>query len=284
VRFPKWTMPVLVVVWTLPGRAGRGQDQSSRLNARDLFYRESADQQTPAPRRSAGSSQAGNAHVHHRPVTRVTASEKQLSTTRLSTAPVEHLGLRYCLLLLDRSTRKLKPVPWNMSFRAGDCIALELEADHSGYLYVLNRGSSGKWQALLPSGEMPDESNVIAARTRVQAPQNYCFKITDPPGDENMFIVLTRNPEDFHLFDKPGRQPDAAPSQPESEPAMIVSSGGLDREVERMRAARLASRDLEIAKMDEPENMSSEANSVYVVHTSGAPAERVITEILIKHE
>ena len=37
---------------------------------------------------------------------------------------------------------------------------------------------------------------------KIRAPKEYCFEISDPPGTETLFVVLSRSPRDFfELYD-----------------------------------------------------------------------------------
>src|SRR5208283_1278272 len=111
--------------------------------------------------------------------------------------PVVHLGIRYNLLLVDDANQGVA-VDSDRVFRKGDRLAIEVEANRSGYLYVLARQSSGSWQALLPSAEMSGESNVIDPGSKIRVPRAYYFEIQDPPGSERLVLVFSRAPQDFY--------------------------------------------------------------------------------------
>src|SRR5260370_15184726 len=109
-----------------------------------------------------------------------------------------HLGLRYNLVLVNPASAATEEIDPERVLHDGDCFALEFEANRSGYLYVLAKQSSGSWQALVPSFEMADETNVIDPAKKVRVPSRYCFEVHDPPGTETMFVVLSRDPRDFY--------------------------------------------------------------------------------------
>ena len=116
-------------------------------------------------------------------------------------AAAMHLGLRYNVVLMDNN-KKAHQIPADSTLKAGDCFAIDLESNHAGYLYVLDRQSSGSWTPLLPNPDMPGERNVIEPRTRMRVPKDYCFTVNNPPGTETLFVVLSRNPRDFYeLFE-----------------------------------------------------------------------------------
>jgi len=222
---------------------------------------------------------------------------------------VKNLGLRYNLLLVNAQSGQGEPVDSERVFQPGECVALELESNHSGYLYVLNRGSSGTWQPLLPSPEMADEANIISARARVRIPQSYCFKIEGPAGQEQMFVVLSRNPAELYgLHDSiknddggsgaaesgaaesgtesTGAGSSVAVARPVSStrpgPPVMTAQLRLSHEVSRMEAS-LGMRDLKITKIAKSQDAAEPSGSVYVVNTSSVSSDKVVMEIRIRH-
>lgn len=277
---------------------------ASELTARALYYREQPDQDKlpavskakPAVSRKTqavsktSKSGAGSGGGATEP-----AAAKQKIESASSGVPiipvVQHLGLRYNVMLVNSQTGAAEPADPDRTFRRGECVALEFEANRSGYLYVLSQGSSGRWQSLFPSDEMPDESNIVRSRSRVRVPVNHCFQIEDPPGTERLFVVLSRNPEDLrdlHEAIRTGRggSGEPAPAAPSAKPApALLAMARLDREVQRL-SADLRSRDLRVVKVARPEAAGEPPNSVYVVmaSTTGTPSDRVVAEVRIEHK
>lgn len=260
---------------------------ASELSARALFYREQPDQdKLPAV------SKAKPPISRKKQVASKTAKTGS-AENRVPIIPVvQNLGLRYNVMLVNSQTGAAEAADPDRTFRRGECVAIEFEANHSGYLYVLSQGSSGRWQALFPSNEMPDESNIARARTRVRVPVNHCFEIEDPPGAERLFVVLSRNPEDLYNLHEAIRTghggPSAAPAEtPSAKPMpVMLAMARVDQEVQRL-SADLQSRDLRVVKVAKPEAAGEPPNSVYVVNASTAstmPSDRVVTEIRIEHK
>ena len=284
------------------------QQPSSDLTARTLFYEEPRDNdQLPsisaaksAQARKATQTQsasAANASGHElrvagnpSPGTETAApTPKNVSLQSGSAGPstpvVKHLGLRYNLLLVDSQSGQSEPVDSDRVFEPGECVQLEFEANRSGYLYVLDRGSSGTWKPLLPSPDMPEESNIISSRARVRVPQDYCFKIEGPPGVDQLFVALSRNPSAVRDLDESIR-PSPAPATPppvsqEATPPMTAELR-LSHAVTNMEAS-MGSRDIKIAKIGRPKETGEPPGAVYVVNTSDVPSDQVITEIRIRH-
>jgi hypothetical protein len=269
--------------------------QPGELSARALFYREQPDQDKLPPVAEAKPAPTAKPTAAARPpkpakTPQPVAQQKQREPrTSVPVIPVvQNLGLRYNVMLVDTASGAAQPADPERKFRRGECLALEFEANRSGYLYVLEQGSSGRWQPLFPSEQMPDESNIVRARTRVRVPSNHCFQIEDPPGVERMFVVLSRNPEDLYDLHQAIRGGQGGTTAPvpaggAQTPPVMLAMARLNREVDRF-AADLRSRDLKIVKIARPEAAGEPANSVYVVNAStAAPADRVVTEIRIDH-
>jgi hypothetical protein len=197
-------------------------------------------------------------------------------------APAMHLGIRYNLLLVDDANQGVAVDP-DRVFRKGDRVALEVEANRSGYLYVLARQSSGSWQALLPSPQMSDESNVIDPGRRIRVPEAYYFEIQDPPGSEHLVLVFSRDPQDFYELYEGIKKQNAAPA-PSSAPAAVqlADASLVNSAVARMRQ-EFGTRDIAIRKVAQPLSPGEPTGSVYVVNASDKPASSVVTEIELRH-
>jgi hypothetical protein len=198
-------------------------------------------------------------------------------------APVVHLGIRYNVLLVDNANHGVA-VDSDHVFRKGDRVAIEIEANHSGYLYVLARQSSGSWQALLPSPEMSDESNVIDPGRKVRVPEAYYFEIQDPPGAEHLVLVFSRDPQDFYELYQGIKNQNAAPapSRPDAGIVQLADASRVDSAVAKMRR-EFGTRDIAIRKVSQPLSAGEPTGSVYVVNSSAKPASSVVTEIEVNH-
>gem|GEM_PF-2502721 len=257
---------------------------TSPLSAKTLYYQADADESTPAKAKpdAKPAQQAKATPKHSTPAASSVIAIPVVATT-------EHLGLRYNLLRYDRQTHKSTAVDPDHVFEQGDCIQVQLSPNRSGYLYVFDQGSSGKWQVLLPSALMGDEMNVIKAREAISIPANYCFTVENPSGTEHLFIVLSRSQEDMYSLDRAIRSKGATASPASPAPAsaapaspVMEAANKLDAEIQRMRSG-LGSRDLGVEKVSEPDHPGEPENAVYVVNTSSASSSRLVTEILIRH-
>src|ERR1035437_6325971 len=175
-----------------------------------------------------------------------------------------HLGLRYTELLVDPSTKRVREVDPDTVFHEGDCLAVELT----------------------PNPQMPDVSSAAQAGVMLRVPTDYCFLLDGKPGTEILVLAITEREEDA------ARMRDLlAPSRPASRPpaAVVLTSSATPANVDAIRDEvppwqRLASRDLKIEKIAQPESVGERPNSVYAVMSSSSAANRLVIEIKVRHE
>jgi hypothetical protein len=202
-----------------------------------------------------------------------------------SAAARRHLGLRYTELLVDPSTRRVREVDPESVFHEGDCLAVEFTSNRNGALYVLNHGSSGAWQLLIPNPERPDASDAVKAGVALRVPTDYCFRLDGIPGVETLVLAITERQEDA------GKMRNLlAESPPKSHAsAAVVSTASASPKVDAIRDEvecwqQLGSRDLKLETIAGPQLAGERPNSVYAVMASAGVAGRLVVEIRIRHE
>lgn len=184
-----------------------------------------------------------------------------------------HLGLRYNVVLIGREGKAVQ-VPSEHVFSEGDCFAIDLEANRAGYLYVLARQSSGSWT---PLPDMPGQRDALPQGKRVRIPAGSCFVVHNPPGTETLFVVLSRDPKDFYELYEGLKEKENGKTQ-------IAGAGHLDAAVEHMDEKFGGSRDITIARVEEPTRDDEPRGAVYVVNTSKKPATSLVTRIEVRHK
>lgn len=201
-----------------------------------------------------------------------------------------HLGIRYNLVLVQGQSET--PVDPERNFKKGECVAVRLEANRSGYLYVLARESSGDWSPLFPTPELADQSNRLDPGQTVRTPSKGCFEIDDPPGTETLFLVLSRNPQDIgDLADSiksPGEKPQLTNNM-----TQMASAERLNTAVEQINQ-EFGTRELpfkQVIKAPAPVKAAPKAtdrkepeHAVYVVSGSTKPAYTLVTKVAITHK
>ena len=267
--------------------AQQPQSQPKTEGTRDLYYFGATQKDTLPPIRKA--STAVRAKSTPAPTLSAGTEADRAPVTpgeAVDAASVPHLGFRYTVALVNQTTGKAVAVDPDRDFRKGECVRLEVESNHSGYLYVLSKQSSGGWLPLFPSSEMPDESNVADPGQKVRAPKDYCFEIGDPPGTETLFVVLSRSPRDFFdLYDAIKSPATAAPANTSKSPAnpvQLADARMVNSAVEKM-ATTFGTRDLVIKKVTPGADKQDTDYSVYVVNGSDKPSSTVVKKVEIRH-
>ena len=202
------------------------------------------------------------------------------------------LGLKYTIL--RKSGDDMVEVPPDTVFHAGDRVQLSVQTNGPGYLYIVNRGTSGTWRPMFPSPEVADGDNHVDGWNAKVLPAGARMVLDNQTGTEDLFIVFSRTPEDslenmiYSLrggggMAKPAA--DKAMDKPAKKLSMTASVEIPDSAVGMLR--NTYTRDLIIEKVDdktpEDKSPSKKENAVYVVNPSGSSDSRVVAEIKLEH-
>jgi len=246
--------------------------QQPVLKARELFYTPPADPAKPATAAKAPEAKAATKTV----ATKSSAPKAGDTHTLSASVP---LGLRYAVLKRD-SNGQYNEVDPDTNFRSGDRIRLKVDANTSGYLYVVMQGSSGTWKLLFPSSEVAGGSNLVRKGESRQIPSGDRgqFVFDEQAGNEKLFIVLTRQPEpdlDKLIYSMGGTiTKDGSRGSDRS----LVAQASLGDDVVSKLRTQVNSRDLVFEKVDSTEN------AAYVVNPSNAPDAKLVVDIALKHK
>jgi hypothetical protein len=263
-----------------------GQQDAKKLTARELFY--SAAESPPAPAHKTGKTAAKPKPVQHKSAS---ASDESAATPSPSVPVVmaayrpqgDHsaLGLRYTIL--KKSADGQAEVSTEAVFHAGDRIRLAIEANDDGYLYVVNRGSSGTWKLLFPSPEIKNGDNHIQRRVRYEIPAGYTFTFDEQAGEEKLFVVLSRQPEpDLEGLIYSLGQNGGAPGGVQKPKTLMASAAFGDDVIGRLRNSY--ARDLIVEKVDDEPAGPKAEKAVYAVNPTGSADSRVVADITLKHQ
>jgi hypothetical protein len=198
------------------------------------------------------------------------------------------LGLRCSLLLRGPDKQYTEATPGAV-FHSGDHIRLSLLANQSGYLYVIQKGSSGTWAPIYP----PPSAGANAARIEPGQLQmvpggTQAFAFDQNPGAEKLFVILSRTPIDDidrvirNLSHGGGA---AAPPPAEVSPELEAKNVIPDAFVQR-----LASRDLKLVDEETVDSSSTEGHNaekaVYVVAkmSDAQSSDQVVLSLDLRHE
>lgn len=198
------------------------------------------------------------------------------------------LGLR-CSILLRQADGQYAEVASGSIFHSGDHIRLSLLANESGYLYVIEQGSSGAWSPIFPPpGAVANK--ITAGQLQTVPGGERAFAFDQHPGDEKLYVILSRTPiEDIdrairNLKNGQPAAPESAPP-PAGPPVLVAESKIPDFFVKQM-----ASRDLTLVdeqKVDESStNSQSGEKAIYVVskENGSESASQVVLSIDLSHD
>jgi len=255
------------------------EDTGKKLTARELFYA-AVDAPAPTPHKAAkpaakpkpAPAQEQAAHPASTPVVAVAYKPQ---------GPRPALGLRYTLL--KRTGEGQVETDADAVFHAGDHIRLAVETNDDGYLYIVNRGSSGTWKVLFPSAEIKGGDNHIQRRARFEIPSGYTFTFDEQAGEEKLFIVFSREPEpDLESLIYSLGQKSSAPAEAQKPKMLLASASFNDEVIGKLRTAY--ARDLIVEKVDDDQAGPKKEKAVYAVNPSGSADSRVVADVTLRHQ
>ena len=266
-------MKHILALTILAASIGLLQAQEPTLKARELFYTPPPDAAKPSDAKAATKTVAAKSVAPK-------ATTKTGDTHTLSASVP--LGLRYAVLKRDAGGQYNEVDP-DTSFRSGDRIRLKVDANTSGYLYVVMRGSSGTWKLLFPSTEVAGGSNLVHKGESRQIPsgERGQFVFDEQAGNEKLFIVLTRQPEPD--LDKLIYSMGGTPGAKDGSRSLVAQASLGDDVVSKLRT-QVASRDLVFEKVDSASADGKLENAAYVVNPSTAPDARLVVDVALKHK
>ncbi|MBI1354728.1 MAG: DUF4384 domain-containing protein [Acidobacteria bacterium] len=271
--------------------------------ARDRFYNENPEAKADdkAPEKTPETPQRKKPETDRRPDPKPQADSKPRPESKPRTEPRQEqapvyrpvvdapLGLRYALL---RQTSKYEAdeVDVDTVFHSGDRIKIQLESSDMAYLYILAKGSSGRWRVLFPSAEIAGGAHQVRPDEQYMVPPRGWFAFDDQAGEEKVFVMLSRSKVNDletligQLRDgaAPAKAVQPQPAAPKSDAPMVLAM--------HMAGAR----DLVFEKVDDsdagadsdrrPAGHEARAEkAAYVVTKSGGPDSRVVAELTLKH-
>jgi hypothetical protein len=202
-------------------------------------------------------------------------------------ASEDRLGLRVSVMRREPSGEYTEVAPDSV-FHSGDHIRLSFLANAPGYFYVIEQGSTGAWSPIFPPRNSSIEATKISAgQLQVVPGGTKTFQFDQNPGDEKLFVVLSRTPIadiDRAIENLRGGQP-AAPQPTDAAPTLEAENRIPDAFVQQ-----LSSRDLTLVDEEKVGDSPSQANSgekaIYVVDRMAGPASnsQVVLRLDLKHE
>jgi hypothetical protein len=89
-----------------------------------------------------------------------------------------------------------KPVLQNTVFRNGNVLRFQITSHVSGYLYVVDRGTTGETNTLFPGANaIPGDNHIEDGKTyAVPANGDGWFEVTGPPGFDILYFLVSATP------------------------------------------------------------------------------------------
>jgi len=281
----------MVILALLAAGVGLAAAAEREMNARDVFrsakdrfYRqnpEATKPQEPAkpkpPVEQASDRKPKAKQVPIPPPPPVVEEDDRPTLRPVVDAP---LGLRYSLLR-QTSEYSAEEVDVDTVFRSGERIKIKLETTDMAYLYILAKGSSGRWRVLFPSAEIAGGAHRVRPDHSHTVPPRGWFAFDDQAGEEKVFVMLSRNKvqdldQAIERLRKGSSQPAQTPAAPEKDvPVMLAMhmAGARDLVFEKVSMSDAA-----------PDAAAPKAeNAAYVVTKSGGPDSQVVAELTLKH-
>lgn len=282
----------MLVASTVPA-----QQAPRQLTARELFYAAAQAPAKPAaktpakatvrtekpPSKPVEIARADPAPKPSAPIVRTAAQTAPMPST--GEPP---LGLRYTLLKINPDGSTLE-APTDTVFHSGERIRFSIEPNASGYLYIVLQGSSGTWKPMFPSPEIEDGNNRVTgfhSHTLPAHPKVFTFDAT--AGTENLFIVLSRQPEpdlEQMIYSLQGKGPAKTAAKPEDPPidkTLIMAVNIGNPMVDRLRGAY--GRDLIVETVTTKTPGDRKETAVYVVNPTGSNDSRVVADLHLVHQ
>ncbi|MCX6624028.1 MAG: DUF4384 domain-containing protein [Acidobacteria bacterium] len=203
------------------------------------------------------------------------------------------LGLRYSLLRRN-SGNGYDEVDAGTVFHSGDKIRVRVEANDNVYLYIVMRGSSGSWRVLFPSAEIEGGDNRVRRGRAYDLPPGGRFTFDETQGEEKLFLVLSRQPEEsletliYSLSAKPvSTQPEQQPRKQPKRMLMASNLGSISDDLVANLRGKVYARDLVFEKVDDQTAAApgeKKETAVYVVNPSRDPDARLVVDLKLQHQ
>lgn len=84
-----------------------------------------------------------------------------------------------------------RPVDSSLVFFQGDRLRFRIRSGLNGYLYVMNRATSGAYTTLFPSEEAGQGNRIEAGKEYTIPSTNGSFRVTGPPGQDIVYWVMS---------------------------------------------------------------------------------------------
>src|SRR5215472_1865019 len=99
--------------------------------------------------------------------------------------------------LEQRKGDTVQAVPQNTVFRNGEILRFRLTSQINGYLYVLDKGTTGKAEVLFPVGAAGSNRIEVGRGYLVPAEGDGWFEVSGPAGFDVLYFLVSATPIDL---------------------------------------------------------------------------------------
>ena len=212
----------------------------------------------------------------------------------IKTSTLPPLALGYTIYMKD-STGALLAVNASRAYKTGDRIAIVLETNADGYLYVFNAENGKNPMMLYPNVQLNNGSNEVRAHVRETYPADLdlAFEFDSTPATEHLFIVVSREPlagvpAGEALEKLCAKNRDDCYWRPSAAQWARISAGASDRRVVEARNTQIAQADTQPVMpvaLQRGIKIKKEEPAPAIVRVSDSPAAKMlVTKIELAHK
>jgi hypothetical protein len=210
-----------------------------------------------------------------------------------SSAP-RSLALGYTIYMKDASGALL-PAQASRSYKTGDRIAIVLETNMDGYLYVFDAENGKNPVMLYPSMQLNGGANDVRAHVRETYPSDIdlAFEFVDPPATEHLYVVVSREPlagvpSGDALEKFCAKMRDDCQWRPTAAQWARIAAAALDRRIIEARSTQIAQAETQPvmpAMLQRGIKLKKEEPAPSVIRVSDSPTARMlVTKIELAHK
>jgi hypothetical protein len=184
------------------------------------------------------------------------------------------VGLKYRILLKTPDC-DIRDVDSSHKFRTGDGIRLWFESNVDGFLYVLDKQSSGVETLLFPHPEINNGTNNVERGISYPVPVTAWFIFKGVPGEERITAIVSKTPLK------------AVPQLAKEQDQKPISIAAVLEELRRSVSSRdlvLFQEKAPVSRLTPQPIRSAATQSTVVVNTSKINNTAAYTEIRLRHE
>lgn len=169
-----------------------------------------------------------------------------------------------------------------------DRVRFRFRANFTGYLYVMNQSTSGKYEQLFPREETGQDNRILAGKEYQVPATNSLFRITGPAGHEIVYWLVTPTPLGSAAQSVPAPQSKPLPGlMPRCDDAILHARGDC---VDTSAGPKLVPRDVELpqnlkgaAPQNNPDLLFLRQKDTAVISSPGPLKGPVIYEFRLAH-